>query len=165
MEDVQSVPELIAAAQISAKALAEPLSDSADQERSDAQRAAVRAIELAAIDIFSVFEARMQHHFRRGPFARKLKALLLECKRDDLAKRFHRYYLAINVLKHGKGSSHRELLKAPAEFRVLTSNDGPVDDETQRPAALVDVTVPGFFDALCDTLLEAHQFLEKRSGT
>ncbi len=58
----------------------------------------------------------MQHHFKRGPFSRKLKASLLVSGRDDLADRIHQYYLAINVLKHGTGASYRELLDAPSAF-------------------------------------------------
>ncbi|MGH1467083.1 MAG: hypothetical protein ACRBBQ_17150 [Cognatishimia sp.] len=168
MGDLQSVPELVAAAQAKANASGARISEIRAQmgehaptgDLADELGRQTLAIEAAAIDVFSAFEKRMQHHFRRGPFSRKLKALLLEHKQADLAGRFHQYYLAVNVLKHGKGASHRELLKTPGAFHVLTSVDAPADD-TQPPTSLVDVTVDGFFDELCTTLLEAHQFLEK----
>lgn len=164
----QSVLELIAAARADAKACEERIADIRDladgQDGSGAQaddlRAATVALELAAVDVFSLFEARMQHHFRRGPFSRKLKSLLLDAGQTDLADRFQQYYLAINVLKHGKGASYRELLKTPtALFGVKPSDEIADGDATE---GLVDVTVPGFFDGLTTTLVEAYHFLETK---
>ena len=76
METAQSVPELVAAAQANAKSLQDRIEEARDamdgQNASDAQvedlRAMIVALELTAVDIFSVFEARMQSHFKRGPF-------------------------------------------------------------------------------------------------
>jgi hypothetical protein len=166
----QSVLELVAAAQTDAKVSEDRISDVLKpldgQTGSDAQveelRAATVALELAAIDVFSLFEARMQHHFRRGPFSRKLKSLLLESGQADLADRFHQYYLAINVLKHGKGASYRELLDAPNSLFVVKPAEDINIDGTPPPAGLVDVSVPGFFDGLTKTILDAHHFLENR---
>lgn len=164
----QSVLELIAAARADAKACEERIADIRDladgQDGSDTQaddlRAATVALELAAVDVFSLFEARMQHHFRRGPFSRKLKSLLLDAGQTDLADRFQQYYLTINVLKHGKGASYRELLKTPtALFGVKPSEEIADGDATE---GLVDVTVPGFFDGLTTTLVEAYHFLETK---
>ena len=86
MGSSQSVVELVAAAQINAKAYEQCISDSlkqiGGQALSDTQveevRMATTSLEIAAVDIFSIFEARMQHHFRRGPFSRKLRSLLLK---------------------------------------------------------------------------------------
>jgi len=89
--------------------------------------------------------------------------LLLEAGQNDLADRVHQYYLAINVLKHGKGASYRELLKTPNTLVVMKSaEDTPADD---APASLVDVSVPGFFDGLTATILEAYHFLENRQNS
>lgn len=162
MESSQSVPELVAAAQTHAKTHEDTLKRLGAQDASDAQRAATVALETAAVDVFSLFESRMQHHFRRGPFSRKLKSLLLDAKQPDLADRFHRYYLAINVLKHGKGASYRELLASPSDLVVVRTSDGSITDETGAQTGLIDVTVPGFFDGLTKTILDAYQFLEKR---
>jgi hypothetical protein len=170
MRASQSVPELVAAAQANAKTSEDRVSGILKlmdgQNGSDAQveelRAATDALELAAVDIFSLFEARMQHHFRRGPFSRKLKSLLLESEQTDLADRVHQYYLAINVLKHGKGASYRELLNTPSSLFVIKPIEDIIADEAQAPAGLVDVTVPGFFDGLTTTILEAYHFLENR---
>jgi hypothetical protein len=102
----------------------------------------------------------MQHHFRRGPFSRKLKSLLLETGHTDLANRIYQYYLAVNVLKHGKGASYRELLKTPNTLFVVKPNEDIIEDEAS--AGLVDASVPGFFEGLTKTILEAYHFLENR---
>ena len=127
MEASKTVLELVTTAQENAKMLEDRILEilklMSEQTDSSAQieelRATTSALELAAVDIFSLFEARMQHHFRRGPFSRKLKSLLLETQQTDLADRVHQYYLAINVLKHGKGASYRELLNSPNSLLIF----------------------------------------------
>ncbi len=170
MEPSQSVPELVAAAQANAKTsedrVSEVLKLMDGQNGSDAQveelRDATVALELAAVDIFTLFEARMQHHFKRGPFSRKLRSLLLKSEQTDLADRLHQYYLAINVLKHGTGASYRELLNAPSSLFVVKPAEDIAANEEHPSAGLVDVNVPGFFDGLAATILEAYHFLENR---
>ena len=158
MNPSNSVPELVATAQSEAKPYIESIaaSDSKDID------AATLALERAAVDVYTMFEAKMQHHFRRGPFSKKLKALLLEAGQPDLAERMQDYYLAVNVLKHGKGASHRELLARPSDLFDLKPTDAPEGPE--GPASLIDVTGAGFFDGLTATLLEAHAFLDARSS-
>lgn len=164
MESSPSLPELVAAAQANAAAhedqIAGILTTIGGQTGSDTQLkdlwAARSAIELLAVDIFAVFEARMQHHFKRGPFSRKLQALLIGAGQPDLARRIQEYYLIINVLKHGTGVSHRELLKTQSRF--LT---GKPDDNSGASSPLVDVTVPGFFDGLSAAITDAYHFLER----
>lgn len=158
----QSVPELIAAAQAKAKRSEEIIL--AGQASFDAQdlRAAHVALELAAVDAFTLFEARMQHHFKRGPFSRKLTAALKEAGRGDLAERIHVYYLAINVLKHGKGASYRELLETPTALVHVKPAKGATTQDENAPSELIDIGVPGFFDGLAESLLAAHAFLANR---
>ena len=170
MDPSHSLPELVAAAQATAKTSQKRISDVLSlmdgQNGSAAQledlREATVALERAAVDIFSLFEARMQHHFKRGPFSRKLKALLLETGHSDLANRIHQYYLAINVLKHGTGASYRELQNDPNSLIVIKPAIDIIADETHPPAGLVDVTTVGFFDGLSATILEATDFLESK---
>ena len=170
MDASQSLLELVAAAQANAKTSEDRVSEIMKlmdgQNGSDAQieelRAATVSLELVAVDIFSLFEARMQHHFRRGPFSRKLKSLLLEAGQTDLADRVHQYYLAINVLKHGKGASYRELLNAPNTLFVVKPTEDIIDDEAHTPAGLVDVSALGFFNGLTTTIIEAYHFLENK---
>jgi hypothetical protein len=164
MENSQSLPELIVAAQADAKTFADRISaakDGADAQAADL-RAATAALETAAVDAFTLFEARMQHHFKRGPFSRKLRAALLDAKHPDLADRIHKHYLAVNVLKHGTGASYRELLAAKVTpFAIIPVADVVVD-EARKTSGLIDVSTPGFFDGLANALLEAHAFLEGR---
>ena len=170
METSQGILELITVAQANAKIsegrILDILKLMEGQNGSDAQveelRTATVLLELEAVDIFSLFEARMQHHFKRGPFSRKLKSLLLESQQTDLADKVYQYYLAINVLKHGKGASYRELLNVPNSLFVVKSNEDIITDEEHPPAGLVDVSVPGFFDGLVKTILGAYHFLENR---
>ena len=170
MATSQSLLEQIAAAQVTAKALEGRISEALKLMDgllgTDAQvkelRRATKALELAAVDIFSIFEARMQHHFKRGPFSRKLKALLLESKQPDLADQLHKYYLAVNILKHGKGASYRELLNSPTSFFDVKSPQATNPEETQPPVGLIDVTVLGFFDGLITTIVDAYHFLEDK---
>jgi len=170
MATSQSLLEQIAAAQVTAKALEDRISEALKlmdgSLGTDAQvkelRRATKALELAAVDIFSIFEARMQHHFKRGPFSRKLKALLLESKQPDLADRLHKYYLAVNVLKHGKGTSYRELLNSPNSLFDVKSPQAANSEEVEPPVSLVDVTAPGFFDGLTTTIVDAYHFLEEK---
>ncbi len=170
MEASHRVLELVKSAQVNAKISEARISDilkrMEGQNRSDAKveelRAAIILLELEAVDIFSLFEARMQHHFKRGPFSRKLKSLLLESQQTDLADKFYQYYLAMNVLKHGRGASYRELLNVPNSLFVVKSNEDIIIDEEHLSTGLVDVSVPGFFDGLIKTILEAYHFLENR---
>jgi hypothetical protein len=170
VETSQNIPELVALARTSTKAsvdrIQEVMTAMGGKAGTEAQvedlRAATVSLELASVDIFSVFEARMQHNFKRGPFSRKLKALLLEAGQADLAEKFYQYYLAINVLKHGKGASHRELLSASNTLFDVKADQDVAVDEARPAAGLIDVTKTGFFDELTAVILEAYQFLEDR---
>ena len=170
MEASQSVPELVAAAQanvnVHERQIAETLILIGDEPASDAQLTDIRestlAIEALAIDIFAVFEARMQHHFKRGPFSRKLKTALLDAGQPDHADRVHQHYLVVNVLKHGTGASYRELRgNKSTQFEVKQIRE-MATFEPQKTPGLVDVTVPGFFDGLRTTILDAYQFLDAK---
>ena len=125
-------------------------------------RGAVASLELVMVDIFSIFEARMQHHFKRGPFSRKLTSLLLDAGETDLADRVHQHYLMINVLKHGKGSSYRELLNAPSCLFEIKTPEGIISDEEYAPSKFIDVSTPGLFNGLASTIIDAYHFLESR---
>ncbi|MCF6432861.1 hypothetical protein [Leisingera sp. MMG026] len=164
----QSLPELVAAARANAKTLEDRIMAAQSPDggpagtagQTEELRAATVALEAEAVDIFTLFEARMQHHFKRGPFSRKLTALLSQSGQAALAERVHQYYLVINVLKHGKGASYRELLNAPGgKFAVNTSQD-TADDDGAASVGLVDISFPGFFAGLTETILDASRFLE-----
>ena len=166
----QTLPELVHLAQTTAKfsqdRISEILKLAEGQTLSDAQikemKSETVAIELAAVDIFTVFEARMQGHFKRGPLSRKVKAALLAAGKADLADRLHQHYLAINVLKHGTGASHRELLNNKSTLFVVTQAADAADKSEDVPTGLIDVTSPHFFDGLAETILAAYDYLENR---
>ncbi len=157
METTQTVPELVSAA----SANAHDLMCDIQQASGDDLTAITVTLELAAIDVFSAFESRMQHHFKRGPFSRKLKNKLLDAGQDDLAYRLHQYYLAINVLKHGTGASFRELRDDQGSLFSLRPPQAVIDENTES-VGLVDVTVEGFFEGLTRTIMDAYNFLEAR---
>lgn len=153
MDASPTLPDLVAAAQANARVQYDLIAQSADP---DQHLAAIATINALAVDIFAVFEVRMQHHFKRGPFSRKLHALLTGAGQPDLAYRMYQYYLAINVLKHGTGSSYRELLTSKTHLFAVN----PVDAATEG-GSLIDVTPPEFFDGLTGAILECYRFLER----
>jgi hypothetical protein len=108
-----------------------------------------------------MFEFQMQRYFKRGPFARKLKTLLLEANQLDLANRFHQFYLAINVLKHGKGTSYRELLQTKNSYFVINRTTGGPLKKYLSPT-LIEISIPGFFENMIITITDACHFLSKR---
>ncbi len=166
----ETLPELVHAARCTAQAaqdrMAEILKLAENQALTDAQAAQVDAetlaIEAAAVDIFAVFEARMQGHFKRGPLSRKVVSALTAAGHTDLADALHDYYLAINVLKHGPGASYRELSgKGSAMLAATPAASGATKSEG-APSGLIEVTAPRFFDGLADTILNSYEFLEGR---
>ncbi|UWR26116.1 hypothetical protein K3757_17005 [Sulfitobacter sp. S223] len=105
--------------------------------------AEIAEIEAMVIETVSAFEARLQHHFARGPFFVKLRNKLAAEGHTALAQTVYHYYLAANVLKHGGGKSLRELEKIePAPFTL----------QDEEGKALVDVTADGFLSGLIDAL-------------
>ena len=166
----QSILEVVAAAQLNVKKYEDRISNilkhidglNGSNANSKELTDMIVSLELAMVDIFSTFEARMQHHFKRGPFSRKLKSLLLDAGETDLADRVHQYYLAVNVLKHGKGASYRELLNAPSCLFVLKTPEKTISDEKGMPSICIDVSTPGLFSGLAMTIIDAYYFLENR---
>lgn len=115
------------------------------------------AIEAACVELAAAFEARMQHHFKRGPFYKKLHKLLIENGKTPFAIRVHQYATAVSVIKHGPGASYRELKSIPNlpfDIRIPAA----------EPHTLVDVTTGNFFTNLVETLEQAHKFLEEKSA-
>ena len=112
-------------------------------------------IEAACVELAAAFEARMQHHFKRGPFYKKLHKLLIESGNIALGTKVHQYATAVSVIKHGPGASYRELKTIP---------DLPFDIRVPAadPHTLVDVTTGDFFVNLVQTLEQSHKFLEER---
>ncbi len=80
---------------------------------------------IVAIGSFSVFEAVLQQQKGWSRLFSKVDTFLRAQGRCDLAERFLDYRAAINVLKHGAGSSYGKLLarKDGLAFRVKAKDE------------------------------------------
>ncbi len=125
-------------------------------------RVATVQIEIAVVGVFSLFEARMQQHIPSGSFFKGVKSHLIDVGHPKLANDVWHYYLAVNVLKHGLGSSYDELcaitdlpfeVKQPGEYFF---NEGDIAE----PEGLINVTQAGFFEGLIQTLNQTYLSLE-----
>lgn len=127
-------------------------------------RMATVQIEIAAVGVFSLFEARMQHYFQKGSFFKLLKKHLIDRGQPELADDIWHYYLAVNVLKHGRGPSYEELRKAPdLPFDIKQPDDSFFEEgDVAKPEGLTNVTAPGFFDGLIGTLSRVHACLQSQ---
>ena len=114
-------------------------------------------LETATMDILSVFTARMQHHFARGPFAKEVRKRLVAADHADLGETVYQYYLAGHVLKHGSGASYHELRKIKGLPFGVTQPDG---SGTVKAEGLIDVQSEGFLDGLIATLTAVKEQLE-----
>lgn len=122
----------------------------AAQAVADDAHADVSQIEAMVVETVSAFEARLQHHFARGPFFVKLRNKLAAEGHAELAQTVYHYYLAANVLKHGGGKSLRELEKIEPQPFTLQDEEGK---------ALIDVTANGFLSELIEVLGKSSQIL------
>lgn len=162
MGALDGVPLLLTAAEAIANKADEQISEILklmDEQRGQTSfvnglRVTTVEIEVAAVGTFSLFEARMQHHIPRGPFFRQLRERLEAAGRADLSDRLHVYYLAVNVLKHGRGASYDELLAIPdLPFALKRPGDSFFDEgDIAEPEGLVDVRSARFFAGLAETL-------------
>lgn len=171
MAAIDGVPLLLRAAEVAArrseKSVSEILSlmdqhDGGQTVFVNSLRMATVEIEVAVVGVFSLFEARMQAHFPKGPFFQRLRSHLINEYQLELATKVHHYYLAVNVLKHGLGSSYEELLNEPnLPFSIRQIGENFFDDgDIAEPEGLIDVTATGFVDGLIGALSQTHKFLE-----
>ncbi len=127
----------------------------------NALRVVIAEQEIFVIGTFSLFEARLQHKFPDGPFFKTLKSYLIKSGEVELAERLWHYYLAVNVLKHGVGSSYEALQKAenlpfnvkkPGEFFY---EEGDIDE----PEGLIDIRNKDFVSDLINVLSKVYVVL------
>lgn len=170
MGAMDGIPLLLAAAEASVRRTEDQVSEIVRLMEShggqtqfvNSLRVATVELELATVGIFSLFEARMQHDIPKGPFFRRLRERLIVIGQADLADRVHQYYLAVNVLKHGRGSSYEELRTIPnLLFSVKQPGEAFFEEgDIAEPEGLVDVRASGFFDGLIGTLWQVHASLK-----
>ncbi|WP_288939555.1 hypothetical protein [uncultured Roseovarius sp.] len=169
MGAIEGIPLLLSAAEMKARKFDEDISElhklMDDQGGQtvfvNGLRVAVVQIEIAAVGVFSLFEARMQPYFPNGPFYKLLKTYLVNVDQSELANDVWNYYLAVNVLKHGSGPSYEELLKSPdLPFVIKRSGDLLFDEgDVAEPEGLIHVTASGFFHGLIETLSRVYGVL------
>ncbi|MCZ0813750.1 MAG: hypothetical protein ACQEVT_04980 [Pseudomonadota bacterium] len=169
MGAIEGVPLLLSAAEAKARKFDEDISELhklMDEQGGqtvfvNGLRVAVIQMEMAAVGVFSLFEARMQPYFPNGPFFKSLRTHLFDADQPDLANDVWNYYLAVNVLKHGQGTSYEELIKSPELPFIIKRPDSFFFNEgdVAEPEGLIHVTAPGFFHGLIETLNRVYGFL------
>jgi hypothetical protein len=96
---------------------------------------------ITAVGMFSMFESILQDTLKcKDGFAEARRCLLAQ-NETTLAERFSHFFAAINVLKHGQGSSYQTLLQASQlPFRIERPG-APlfVEGDATAITALVDV--------------------------
>jgi hypothetical protein len=170
MGAIDGVPLLLSAAEVTARKFDESVSklhklmheQGGQTVFVNGLRMATVQIEVAVVGVFSLFEARMQSQFPKGPFFKQLKEHLIELEQPELATSIWHYYLAVNVLKHGPGSSYEELRKIPnLPFPIKQLGDVFFDEgDVSEPEGLINVTATGFFEGLISTLSRVHICLD-----
>ena len=78
---------------------------------------------ILSVGIFSIFEAWLQKKLHCENGFKKAKEIL-EKKDKQLYEKFNQFYLAINVLKHGKGKSYNDLVSVADELSFTLKMPG-----------------------------------------
>lgn len=124
------------------EALDELNAESIERLQTSAQTSEVKKLQMIqlqkvvmAIGMFSLFESILQQRLSCRNGFDKVKELLETGKKYQLLDHFKTFYLAVNVLKHGKGQSYNELLKQADSlpFRIKKENhdffnEGNIDE-------------------------------------
>lgn len=170
MGAIQGLPLLLTAAELAAQRFDESVSELHKlMEEQGGQtvfvnglRIATVQIEVAVVGVFSLFEARMQHHVPNGSFFTGVRNQLIDSGNPNLAQDLWHYYLAVNVLKHGLGPSYNELCESTGlPFEVKQPDEHFFDEgDIAEPEGLINVTATGFFEALIQTLNQTYLILE-----
>jgi hypothetical protein len=104
---------------------------------------ALQAVELhqtvVSVGLFAMFEAALQDALGCEYGLQEAVKVVEHAGEKDLAMRFRDLHLAINVLKHGKGRSHKELLSRRNElpFRVREEDESFDEGDVAELATLV----------------------------
>lgn len=170
MGAIDGVPLLLSAAEVTAQRFDESVSELLKLMKEEGGqtvfvsglRMATVQVEISVVGVFSLFEARMQHKFPNGPFFKQLRVHLIEMGQDQLATNVWHYYLAVNVLKHGPGSSYKELCKSP-DLPFIIKQPGEFffeEGDVAEPEGLIDVIAMDFFQGLISTLSRVHVCLD-----
>jgi len=124
------------------KALDELHAESIETLQTSARTSEVKKLQMIklqkvvmAIGMFSLFESILQQRLSCENGFVKAKEILISAKKFELLELFNKFYLAVNVLKHGKGKSYNELISEadtlPFQLKLenqCSFNDGDVDE-------------------------------------
>ena len=106
---------------------------------------ALQAIELqgaiVAVGMVAMFDAALQDALEcKDGFSEALK-VIEQAQEFELITRFRDVQLAVNVLKHGKGRSHNELMarRDQLPFRVRAEDESFSEGDVSELATLVQV--------------------------
>jgi len=95
---------------------------------------------IFATGMFSIFEASLQDTLQCEDGFEGAKKILEDKKLLDLHDRFNLYFLAINVLKHGKGASYNKLLEhvnLPFNMKKMGQNFFDEGDVSEIPTLIL----------------------------
>lgn len=120
-------------------------------------------LEVLAVGVFSLFESRNEERLSKEKRFENLSNKIRESGEVELGDRLWQFYLAVNVLKHGRGPSYNKLVEMHGlPFEVKMPGLAFFDEgDISEPEGLINVTGTGFFADLIDTLQRANQFLDE----
>lgn len=97
---------------------------------------------IFAVGMFSIFEAKLQEELNCKNGFSKIKKILKNENEINILETFGYFYLAINVLKHGRGGSYDTLISKAdlLPFRVKKPDDNFFDEgDVSEISTLVEV--------------------------
>lgn len=116
---------------------------------------------ITACGMFSMFEAYRQDFLNCADGFKEANEILSSHGHDELVGKFRDYQSAINVLKHGRGSSYDRLLGKIAElpFKLMT-DENYVEGDVSAISALIEVN-DAFVLQCAEIIEQVHEKLRK----
>lgn len=111
---------------------------------------------IIAIGMFSLFESILQDGLSCKEGFKEAKKILIETGNTDLHDRFDIFFLAINVLKHGRGRSYDALIAKPGTLPFNIKRPGQTffyEGDVSEANTLIEVD--NQFVINCAELIEA----------
>lgn len=121
---------------------------------------------IFAIGMFSIFEAQLQDSLGCADGFERARDILNDAGESELRDRFEHLFLAVNVLKHGRGRSYDKLVASAQSlpFRVKLSDEVFLEEgDVAEISTLVEVD--DAFVELCGSVVaEVAKVIEQRTG-
>ena len=102
------------------------------------------------IGAFSIFESRLQEILNCVNGFREVRKILKTKSEIELKQKFELYYMAINTLKHGKGSSYNKLaLEKKLPFQLINPKHQSFEEgDVSQTHTLIKVDDQFIYDCL-----------------